>query len=179
MTDLDLNSFPLSFFLTIIIGGGILLAVLYHMAYRGYSDRQNAFKSALRGNWFRSNEHKLLFQKIVSSCEVVDGGDLLRALCNGVVTDLGNDVKALDIQSQLSRPFECSIGTHTLFERWWYEDLLKAIHDCVMDNVILIGSSGTSKSTWQFWYLYRVLQAIHKSKFQISIEYCYYNERVL
>ncbi len=100
-----------------------------------------------------------------------DGSDLLRALCNAVVSDIGQGVKAIDIQSKLLEPFECSVGTHTLFERWWYEDLLKSINNCLRDKVILIGSSGTSTSTWQFWYLYRVLQATHKGKLQFSIEY--------
>ena len=87
------------------------------------------------------------------------------------VEDLGYGVTAITIESNtLIDPFEYELAPYTLYERSWYEDLLTSMYARQQLSIALIGSAGTSKSTWQFWYLYRVLQAIHHSKFRNKIK---------
>jgi hypothetical protein len=91
--------------------------------------------------------------------------DLLKALHQPKkVEELDNNITAITISSKLVKPFEYTVAPFTLYQRHWYEDLLASINGRTVDGLVLIGSAGTSKSTWQYWYLYRVLQAIHHSK---------------
>jgi hypothetical protein len=51
-----------------------------------------------------------------------------------------------------------SSAPNVLFERDFYEDLLQSIGQ--ENSVALIGSAGTSKSTFLFWYIYKAIQAM-------------------
>ena len=92
--------------------------------------------------------------------------DLLTALCNPEkVEHLAGNVTAITISSNNSTPFGYSIAPFTLYQRYWYEDILASINNRLLRSIALIGSAGTSKSTWQYWYIYRTLQSIHHSKY--------------
>ena len=80
------------------------------------------------------------------------------------VEELEHKVRAISIRSGLTNPFETAIGNHVLYERFWYEQLLESILARTVRGCALIGSAGTSKSTYQFWVIYRMLQAVHNSK---------------
>ena len=80
------------------------------------------------------------------------------------VEELEHKVRAISIRSGLESPFETAIGNHILYERFWYEQLLESILARTVRGCALIGSAGTSKSTYQFWVIYRMLQAVHNSK---------------
>lgn len=92
--------------------------------------------------------------------------DLLESFTqSNIVEILDHNVTAITIQSANARPFECKVSPNTLYERWWYEQLFAAIFDTkTTSSRVLIGSSGTSKSTFQFWLLYRILQSFHNGK---------------
>ena len=87
--------------------------------------------------------------------------DILKLLSSSpVVTDIGHGVKAIDFDKQKFPaawgPFGYEIMSHTVYERSFYPELLAQMHTC--ENVALIGSAGTSKSTFQYWLLYKYLQ---------------------
>jgi hypothetical protein len=89
--------------------------------------------------------------------------DILKLLSSSpVVTDIGHGVKAIDFAKQKSpaawKPFGYGMMSHTLYERSFYPELLAQIH--TLDNVALVGSAGTSKSTFQCWLLYKYLQGM-------------------
>ncbi len=102
--------------------------------------------------------------------QAVNDSTFLPALLNAKVTEIGEGVKAIEISAEdIPEPFECEIANRVLYERSWYEQLLQAIHNRHRNHLVLMGSSGISKSTWQFWYIYRVLQAMHKGMSHIHI----------
>ncbi len=87
--------------------------------------------------------------------------DILKLLSSSpVVTDIGHGVKAINFDKQkfdaAFKPFGYGTMSHTVYERSFYPELLAQIHTC--ENVALIGSAGTSKSTFQYWLLYAYLQ---------------------
>lgn len=134
-----------------------------------------------KDEWFVSPKERKSFLRKYEP-ELNDDNDLLEALCTPAdkvvedknctpcfkVENLDYGVRAISIQSQLEDPFECQVGFDTLFERIWYNSLLDSIQQRGKRSCVLIGSAGTSKSTYQFWYLFRVLQAIHNSKYFTS-----------
>ena len=102
--------------------------------------------------------------------QAVNNRTFLPALLNAKVTEIGEGVKAIEINAvDIPEPFECEIANRVLYERSWYEQLLQAIHNRHRNHLVLMGSSGISKSTWQFWYMYRVLQAMHNGMSHIHI----------
>ena len=87
--------------------------------------------------------------------------DILKLLSSSpVLTDIGHGVKSIDFDKQKFRaavkPFGYGTMSHTLYERSFYPELLAQMHTC--RNVALIGSAGTSKSTFQYWLFYTYLQ---------------------
>ena len=87
--------------------------------------------------------------------------DILKLLSSSpVVTDIGHGVKAIDFDKQKFPaawdPLGYEIMSHTVYERSFYPELLAQMHTC--RNVALIGSAGTSKSTFQYWLFYTYLQ---------------------
>eukprot|EP01031_Cornospumella_fuschlensis_P037954 gene37954-46108_t len=120
----------------------------------------------LEGDFFESLESKEHFNEMKrDSCIFRDDRceALLTALAKSAqVEELGHGVKAISVDKELRAPFGiCGVGSHVLFERQFYNNLLENVceHDV---GVALIGSEGTSKSMWLYWYIYKVLQAIEQ-----------------
>ena len=97
--------------------------------------------------------------------------DILEKLADAHIEQLEHNVTAITIDSLDSEPIECNASpANTLYERWWYEKLFEAImQKSVKRSTVLIGTEGTSKSTFQFWFLYRILQAIHHGKYSMFL----------
>eukprot|EP01031_Cornospumella_fuschlensis_P033141 gene33141-40097_t len=123
----------------------------------------------LDGDFYKSIDAKRLFKKRIIDSKVVRDDEyeaLLKALANNSthVEELHHGIKAISVDRNqlggLEMPFGIEgIGSHVLFERSFYNDLLAAV--CGKRNgAALIGSEGTSKSTWLHWYLYKVMQAV-------------------
>eukprot|EP01031_Cornospumella_fuschlensis_P027644 gene27644-33384_t len=124
----------------------------------------------LEGDFFVSLESKRQFNEMKRDsgifrddrCEA-----LLTALAKSAqVEELGHGVKAISVDKrqlkEVRAPFGIrGVGSHVLFERPFYNDLLEKVcqHNV---GVVLIGSEGTSKSIWLYWYIYKVLQAIEQ-----------------
>ncbi len=117
--------------------------------------REDLFKHPTSFNRFISKTQNIRFAKI----------DLLEKLADAHIEQLEHNVTAITIDSLNPKPIECRASPKTLYERWWYEKLLEAImQKDLKESTVLIGSEGTSKSTFQFWFLYRILQAFHHGK---------------
>ena len=105
---------------------------------------------------------KYFFDDYISELRCLDPSqDSLKLLSSSpVVTDIGHGVKAIDFDEQKFPaawgPFGYEIMSHTVYERSFYPELLAQVHTC--ENVALIDSAGTSKSTSQYWLLYKYLQ---------------------
>ncbi len=119
--------------------------------------REDLFKDSTSFNRFISKTQNVRFTK----------SDLLEKLADAHIEQLEHNVTAITIDSLEASPLECvAPPTKTLYERWWYEKLFETIMEKdVIESSVLIGTEGTSKSTFQFWVLYRILQTFHHGKY--------------
>jgi hypothetical protein len=118
-------------------------------------DLSNKFKT----EWFENPESKdYFFQEI----KIKKSFNLLEPLSNAKVCTLDNStVKMLNIETDSIEPFEYPICPNTLFIRSFYDDLFDTMLS-TMDGANLIGSAGTSKSTFQFYCIYKLMKAVGK-----------------
>jgi hypothetical protein len=101
------------------------------------------------------------FKEMSKNWIVTEEPRYLSAFDNPIVESLEHGVKAITFNSHV-KLFPNAMGPNTLYERWWYEDLFKAFwsRGAMSDaSKVLIGNPGTSKSTWQFWFLFRLVQS--------------------
>jgi hypothetical protein len=70
---------------------------------------------------------------------------------------------------QYEKPFSCRISPNILFKRHFVNDLLSNI-SWNIESSIIIGSSGTSKSVFQFVLLHHLLT---NSTGKLSLEFCW------
>eukprot|EP01031_Cornospumella_fuschlensis_P029670 gene29670-35814_t len=134
------------------------------------SQQASSLEPLLEGDFFKNNSTKRKFKDLVIKHDVSrddEYGALLKALANpSRVEQLPHGVKAISLDKSqlgvLTRPFGIEgVGSRVLFERSFYSDLLATA--CGQEiGVALIGSAGTSKSTWLYWYVYKVVQAIEQ-----------------
>jgi len=133
-----------------------------------------SIEADFKPEWFIDSSERESFVENLRTYKIKlkKNNDLLSALCDPEkIEALEHNVTAITIKTNLLKPFAYNIAPLTLYERYWYEDLLASINERALQSVALIGSAGTSKSTWQFWYLYRVLQSIHHGKLAYIFEY--------
>ena len=120
-------------------------------------------KSFFTDDLFTDIEKKDFFDDYSSELRCLKPSqDILKLLSSSpVVTDIGG-VKAIDFDKQnfpaVWMPFGYGTMSHTLYERSFYPELLAQMH--TLRNVALVGSAGTSKSTFQYWLLYKYLQGM-------------------
>ena len=133
------------------------LSATAHDATLSFYFREDLFKDSTSFNRFISKTQNVRFTK----------SDLLEKLADPHIEQLEHNVTAITIDSLEARPLECvTPPTKTLYERWWYEKLFEAImQKSLKPSTVLIGTEGTSKSTFQFWFLYRILQTFHHGKY--------------
>ena len=118
-------------------------------------DLTNKFKT----EWFVSIKLKNYFFKIA---EIEESFNLLEPLSKAKICALDNStVKMLNIETDYIDPFEYPICPNTLFIRSFYDDLFDKMLS-TMDGANLVGSAGTSKSTFQFYCIYKLMKAIGK-----------------
>jgi hypothetical protein len=123
-------------------------------------------KEALfKDEWFLSPDDKIRFLSN-TQLDYTSRDNLLSALAKVEVKDLKNGVKAISIASSLKEPFDSVLCPNVLFERSFYGDLLTEMRR-PKAGCALIGSSGTSKSTFQYWFLFKVIEAFEKGKILI------------
>ena len=127
------------------------------------SKHSDSVKSFFTGDLFITDtDQKDFFKRYISKLTGRDPSlDILKLLSSSpVVTDIGHGVKAIDFDKQkfpaALKPLGYGTMSHTVYERSFYPELLVQMHTC--ENVALIGSAGTSKSTFQYWLLYKYLQ---------------------
>ena len=123
-------------------------------------------KDYLCSEWFLNPASEARFRKTISEYDWVES-TLLQSLCDPKVEELPYGIKAITIDQALAEySMGWKVGPNTLYERWWYNDLFLNLFasETTQPSKCLIGSAGTSKSTFQFWLLYRVLQAMHYGK---------------
>jgi hypothetical protein len=108
---------------------------------------------------FKKNERDI-FIRGACPIDYKPDNDLLRAFAEASVEDLGHpsNVKAIMLPSNLSEPLGFDIAANMLFERPFYDDLLAHVRKC-RQGAAVIGSTGTSKSTWLYWLIYKAVQA--------------------
>jgi hypothetical protein len=108
---------------------------------------------------FKEDE-KSIFIRDAGPIDYKPKNDLLRAFAEASVEDLGHpsNVKAIVLPSNLSEPLGFDIAAKMLFERPFYDDLLAHVRKC-RQGAAVIGSTGTSKSTWLYWLIYKAVQA--------------------
>ena len=128
------------------------------------SNHRDNVKSFFTDDLFTDTEIKNFFKKYSSELEgLKPSQDILKLLSSSpVVKDIGHGVKAIDFDKQkfpaAVKPFGYGTMSHTLYERSFYPELLAQMH--TLENVALVGSAGTSKSTFQYWLLYKYLQGM-------------------
>jgi hypothetical protein len=123
-------------------------------------------KEALfKDEWFLSPYDKINF---LSNTQLTykPSDNLLSAFAKAEVRDLKNGLKAISIASSLKKPFDSLLCPNVLFERSFYCDLFTEMRRST-EGCALIGSSGTSKSTFQYWFLFKVIEAFEKGKILI------------
>lgn len=128
--------------------------------------------------FFDSKSRDSFLQNMIDYGIMLEEDDnLLSALCDPEnVEGLEHGITAITVKTRdqrLLRHNIASLDSFTLYERYWYEDLLTSINKRHRPIVILLGGEGTSKRLWQFWYLYRVLQSIHHGMHRILCRECF------
>ena len=117
--------------------------------------RANKFKN----EWFVDLESKDYFFRYA---KITESFNLLEPLSKAKVCALDNStVKMLNIETDSPKPFEYQLCPNTLFIRSFYDDLFNTMLS-TMDGANLVGSAGTSKSTFQFYCIYKLMKAIGK-----------------
>lgn len=124
-----------------------------------------SFPSSFTPDMFSNNLKEKAFKSQTQTRLWQQEEDLLSALTNPKIELLNHNITAISIDSSYEAPFECSVCPNILYERWWYERLFTAMFQMPTNkSEVLIGSAGTSKSTFQFWLIYRLLQWMHNGK---------------
>jgi hypothetical protein len=108
---------------------------------------------------FKKNKREI-FIDIAGKIYHEPENDLLQAFAEASVEDLGHpsNVKAIMLPSDVSRPLGVEIVANVQFERPFYDDLLAQVRKC-RQGAAVIGSTGTSKSTWLHWLIHKAVQA--------------------
>jgi len=84
-----------------------------------------------------------------------ESSQLLKDLSESTKIPLLHGVNAIMLGNNGVLPFDDSYCANTIFERSFYNDLLKCLYEDRCN--ILIGNPGTSKSMFQYYYLARLL----------------------
>lgn len=124
-----------------------------------------SFLSSFTSDMFFSNLEEKIFKSETQGRLWKRGEDLLTALTNPKIELLNHNITAISINSPNADLLPCAVCPNVLYERWWYERLFTAMFQIPTSrSEVLIGSEGTSKSTFQFWLIYRLLQWMHNGK---------------
>lgn len=136
---------------------------IQHLQSSSLSHAELLFKDDL----FTSSTEKDLFLK--SASPSLDGNlQLLELLSEAKVRRLAN-VEILKLPPNPAyfyvRPFDYRFCPDILYIRPVYKSLFKKIDSIPSASINLVGSEGTSKSTFQFYMIYEYLKAIHGKNF--------------
>jgi hypothetical protein len=119
----------------------------------------HATASKFKDEWFENPESKDYF---FTKAEIKKSFNLLESLSKAKICALDNStVKMLNIKTDSPKPFEYQLCPNTLFIRSFYDDLFNTMLS-TMDGANLVGSAGTSKSTFQIYCIYKFMKAIGK-----------------
>jgi hypothetical protein len=114
--------------------------------------RQDLFKSP---NYF----HHFMKMELIFD---LAGTYLLEGMSESNREIIGEGVTAIILDKDVSVE-PGALAQSEIYERDFYESLFSSIRKASY-GVCLVGSTGTSKSTYQFWLLNRYIQAVHHGK---------------